>query len=615
MKKKFMQFMSCTMVAIMIMSMVFGLCGCGKPAEDLVLDVMPIVLPVEATKVEETAAKELRDYVKKMTGFELDIVTEGDGEVPAGIYVGATEYSAAEKVTFPDNELGEGWAIKAVDGNLVLTGGETRGTLYAVYHLLEDVLGVRWWTYWEEYVPTLDEVRVPGDYDDSGVPHFLYRDIHNGRKAQETNVFAVRNRLNGNSSNAPIEYGGEESFGQPSHVHTFSRYFTEADFQAHPEWFALYNGGRISYGQLCMTNDELVEEFTNRVLKSIAESYAAADAQGINRPRYFDISPNDLPEFCTCTNCYASQQEHGRSGDLLIFVNKIAEGVAEWYPEVYIETLAYQEYLDVPLDDTKPADNVVIRLADSEMDILHGVEHYNNENILERIKGWTELCKEGQLYIWDYVVFYGNTGIAPTVYKYPDNFKMMADLGVNGYFGEQEDCISTDLWDMKFWVLAKLCEDPYQDGDALIDEFLNGYYGEAGPYIRQYLDLVSEKAEKSSSYWRFSANTIRPRWMSAEDIIAADGILEQAFAAAEGDDDEMRRVRLVRCALDRVIVTNFEDYVEEAEEEGIAFDLDQKEACQRVVDCLTEQADMRASYDYEISTNLDIYKRKLESLA
>lgn len=607
-------------VLLVLATLTLSACGVGQnaseptdpPVDDLVLDTMQIVLPAEHTDLEMTAATELQTYVQKMTGTTLEIVTEGSAEVPSGIYIGATNFAADNEVTYPNNQFEEGWAIKAVDKNLILTGGKLRGTLYAVYHLLEDSLGVRWWNYWEEYVPVLDEARVAGNYDESGVPFFDYRDVYGGGVAfWEDNLFCVRNRLNGDSSNAPLVYGGEESFGLPAHVHTFNRYFSQSDYNAHPEWFAYYNGARISYGQLCLSNEELVMEFTNRVLRSISDSFAQADFAGSARPIIYDVSANDLPEFCCCNACYESQKTHGKSGDLLIFVNKIAENVAKVYPEVYIETLAYWQYMDAPLDDTKPADNVIIRLADTGMDILHDLEHFNNEKVKQRIQNWTELCADGQLYIWDYIVFYGNQGIAPTMYKYPDNFKTYADLGVSGYFGEMEACIATDMWDMKFWMLAKLCEDPYQDADALMNEFLNGYYGAGGTYVRQYLDMAFENVKESSAKWTFGAQTLNPRWMTVEDVVAAEGYFEQAFAATQGDETLQKRLRHARNGLDRIIITNFEDYQEQAQEKGIAFDIDLKEVCQRAVDCLTEQVEMRGEYDTTGTDMLDIYSREL----
>ena len=224
---------------------------------------MTIVLPAAATVAEQGAAEELREHIEKMCGVTLPVVLET--EIPAenkAIYIGATQYATSNHVTFPDNAFGEGWAIKAVDGNLVLRGGKVRGALYAVYHLLEDVLGVRWWSIWEESIPTRSAALVPSDYEDSGVPAMEYRDVFAWVTETDSRFF-VRNRLNGFMAYAPAKLGGKEDFGEPAHIHTFDRYFPEkytpgagpedvsakwADalnpekenyFETHPEWFAL----------------------------------------------------------------------------------------------------------------------------------------------------------------------------------------------------------------------------------------------------------------------------------------------------------------------------------------------------------------------------------------
>jgi hypothetical protein len=146
--------------------------------------------------VERSAASELQTYIHKMTGVSLSIRTEGQ-QSGSCIYVGATRNASLKGVTYPTvgDENGEAWAIQAVDGDLFLCGAPARGPLYAVYHLLEDVLGVRWWNYWEESVPTGNAI-VPADYYDSGVPAMEYRDVFLW-PLQPKNRFAVRNRLNG----------------------------------------------------------------------------------------------------------------------------------------------------------------------------------------------------------------------------------------------------------------------------------------------------------------------------------------------------------------------------------------------------------------------------------
>ena len=225
-------------------------------AEMLDLSRMKVVLPEAAIAVEQNAAKELVAYVNKMTGKTLEIVAEG-ALVDTGIYVGDTEFSKTNGVTHPSTDYGEGWAIKAVNGNLVLCGDAVRGTLYAVYHLLEDVLGIHWWTYTDEYVPT-GEALVPANIDSKGTPAFKYRDMHPGALCHTENMFQVRNRLNGWEAKAPAGFGGREMFGSPVYVHSFAYYVPDSMFAEHPDWFSLVNGERKPSSQLCMTNKELL---------------------------------------------------------------------------------------------------------------------------------------------------------------------------------------------------------------------------------------------------------------------------------------------------------------------------------------------------------------------
>ena len=182
------------------------------------LTAMQIALPDNATAVETSAVNELVLYIKKITGKTVSVVSESEVS-GAAIYVGATKFAKNNNVTFPDDEFGEGWAIKVINDDVVLTGGKTRGTLYAVYHLLEDVLGVRWWNLWEEYVPTADFAEIPEDYDDSGVPAIEYRDIYIGATISDP-MYYIRNRLNCWSGSQMIEYGGREYWGPPNDCHT-----------------------------------------------------------------------------------------------------------------------------------------------------------------------------------------------------------------------------------------------------------------------------------------------------------------------------------------------------------------------------------------------------------
>ena len=121
---------------------------------------LQIALPQNPSMVEETAAEELCEYFKKATGATFAVVSENSVSGNA-IYVGHTDYA---KKLFPLCTGEEQWYIKTHDNNIVISGGRTpieRGLIYGAFHFIEDVLGVRWWNEWEEYVPTVDEFSIP----------------------------------------------------------------------------------------------------------------------------------------------------------------------------------------------------------------------------------------------------------------------------------------------------------------------------------------------------------------------------------------------------------------------------------------------------------------------
>ena len=135
-----------------------------------------IVVPAAFAPVEQTAAEELQLYVKKAFGVELSICKEGES-VGKAFYIGHTQYAKAAGIL---GKSEENWIIKMHDGNIVLTGGvkeNDRGIIYAVYHFLEDIVGIRWWSVWEEYVPALTDLSLDSDFYKEGTPFFEHRKV------------------------------------------------------------------------------------------------------------------------------------------------------------------------------------------------------------------------------------------------------------------------------------------------------------------------------------------------------------------------------------------------------------------------------------------------------
>ena len=639
-KKPLVRWLSLLLIVIAVIGvMVVSAAEPTPKASGLVLEDMPIVLPANATDVEKTAAKELQHYLKEMTGKNASVIIES-GSMDSAIYIGATKFNAEANVTWTDEYgMGEGWAVKAIGENLVIAGGEQRGVLYAVYHLLEDHFGIHWWNMWEEYVPEMADAVVPYDFAISGEPKFAYRDIYT--KEAWTSLYYVRNRLNGFASNAPVEYGDEENFGRPYHVHTFNRYFPpyyEAPtsekwvrwhdamnpdhvdwFVEHPEWFSYSEAEqkRISYGQMCLTNEELLEAFIEKAILAVEMSYEDAELNGTKRPKYYSISANDGTEaHCGCPDCKASIAASGLSGHLLKFVNKIADALHEVYPEIKVETLAYSTYLAAPLDDTVPADNVIIRLANSDLDLAHDLNHPNNKEIYDRIQDWADITQPGQLWLWDYGVTLSQGGVLPNYFRWFNDYKYCHEQGFMGIFTEHQRPNYIEFWDLKEWLMAKAMEDPYQDVEELAMTFLRGYYGEAAAdSLYGYLRYMEEATYDYYSRTRYGSNTLTANWLDAQEVLQAMEYFEAAVAGIEADkslsdkDRELylNRINAARTRLDDVVLTNFNRFAEEASAAGITFDVNQRETAARLYDSLLWLRAMEPN-DY---TGLDTYKTRV----
>jgi hypothetical protein len=251
-----------------------------------------ITLAADATAPEKTAAAELATYLQKSTGAEFAIVTPAQAAGRPVVAVGPG--AAADKLGLDAGKLGpEEWIVRSFGQDLCLVGGRPRGTLYAAYHFLEDVLGVHWWNPWEETVPSQPTLRLDA-LNRQGRPTFRYRDIYM-LYGQDGGRFAARNRLNRDGDSAiASEYGGALAYGPPYHVHTFCLYFPPQEhFAAHPGWFSLIDGKRVGDGtQLCLTNPELRQVFLTKLRDYIATSWAAAKAAGLPPPLVFSVSQN-----------------------------------------------------------------------------------------------------------------------------------------------------------------------------------------------------------------------------------------------------------------------------------------------------------------------------------
>lgn len=497
-----------------------------------------IVKPVEASLSVQYAADELQSVARQLTGVELPVITDENPLPDKAILLGVTRYTTAVLGHTADlGSLGtDGFRLAVRSPHLCIVGSQVRGTLYGVYELLETYGGCHWFSSFYSVIPKLTTWKIP-EIDDVQTPAFVMRepfwfDMFNGD-------FAARSRANGSRMELSEKHGGKIRFGGGLFVHTFYRLMPPNEFFAdHPEYFSEINGKRVAdHAQLCLTNPDVVRICTERLLGHIRSDPGA---------RLYSLSQNDWHGFCTCPACRAIDEREGSpSGSLIHFVNQVAEQVEKEFPDVWIETLAYQ-YTRHPPKTLKPRANVVPRLCTIECDFsvpLDRSQYDQNVSFVKDIDGWSSLTDK--LYIWDYTTNFGHyLGPHPNFHALQGNVKFFRDHHVVGLFEQGAyQGRHAEFAELRAWILAKLLWNPDQDIEPLYQTFFQGYYGAAASSVRAYFDELQGLVLPDEHVLRIWS-PMSSAWYSDEFFDRAMALWQQAEDAVRDDPARLYNVRM-----------------------------------------------------------------------
>ncbi|HPO15447.1 MAG TPA: DUF4838 domain-containing protein [Candidatus Hydrogenedentes bacterium] len=499
-----------------------------------------IVVADGAIPAEKTAATELQEFLKQVTGATLPVQEENAAPAQGKyIFVGqsARVQAALPQVDFASLRH-DGIVIKTEGDTLYLSGGWPRGTLYAVYTFLEDVVGCRWWSSTESTIPSKPTLEIPA-MEKVYTPVLQYREAFYRDAFDGT--FAARCKCNGHFERISPEYGGHYSI--LGWCHTFYQLLPPAQyFAAHPEWYSEIDGKRVSDGaQLCLTNTAMQDELVKNALEWIRKDPTA----GI-----ISIAQNDCGGNCQCAACSAIEKEEGAPSGLLIrFVNSVAERIQKEFPDVLVETLAYQYTRKAP-NIARPRENVIVRLCSIECTFPEPLAMgAANADFKRDIEAWSSISH--QLYIWDYVTNFAQYLLPhPNLQVLAPNIRCFVTNKAIGLF-EQGDAGSScgDFVELRAWLLAHLMWEPSRDANALIDEFLNGYYGPAAWPLRRYIDRMHDAIGRSGATMRCYAQDTSS-WLELDDLNEATVLFSEAEKAVASDPVLSMRVRRARLPLD-----------------------------------------------------------------
>ncbi len=484
-----------------------------------------IILSKNAGTSDSAAARYLREAVRHMTGALIPVYTDDREIADHEINIGLT--NRVDSGFIPANP--DGYHIRSRDENLWIAGGNNRGTIYGVIDLLE-AWGCRRFNPNEAFYPQVKKLTL-APFDRIDEPANSLR-IINGRMTRDPEFVDWLRISTISELSAPGYY-----------VHTFETLVPRAKyFSSHPEYYA-WLGNKYSFDQLCPSNSD-VQVLIIQKLKEEMEKFPEFDV--------WSVSQNDNFTYCHCERCTQIIEEEGSpAGPLIRLVNAVADA----FPDKTISTLAYQFSRQAPRV-TRPADNVMVMLCTIELNRSRPIETDSlSRSFVKDIEDWGKICKN--IYLWDYTINFNHSiSPFPNFHVFQPNLQFFYQNNVRKQFPQSNLLEGLEFVEYRAKMLSALLWDPEVNLDSVKNDFLENFYREAAPMIREYTETMEKELIKSGKilYIYEPPNNHADGYLSVKNVNRYTTLFDSAQILAGDDSIILNRVKLARLPLQYAIM-------------------------------------------------------------
>ena len=486
-----------------------------------------IRVSTDASVVERFAARELGRYVRKISGARLSISSR-EGE--DAVFVGKASGKELRGMK-PDS-----FRILSDGSGLRIQGADDRGTLYGVYTLIHDYLGVSWINYHEseEAVPQKKTIRLPEieRYEAPYLTHRRQQISADPTTAEGRDFFAwcVKNRMNmvavpaNERAAAKIEEeAGKRGLEVVYGCHDFGEWMPqEKYFKSHPEYFALIDGKRQPLS-ICATNPEVVDLHVDKILEFTAKY------PGI---RVLGFWAYDRYDWCECERCEAVEPEAWYSAvnpnpiagrtrmhtyRYLKFCNEVISRVCTERPDVRFELIAYWATMEPPpkLDfQIHPNANLYVALIERMYDrpLDHKLSKQEGKGLKAELhepwdgkkyahyppllRRWRRVF-DGPIYFYEYyTASLGCVGcLFPMMYTIREDSRFYHKLGTQG-FGTQGLLENWPNYGVGYWYATLANWDGAASHEEILKQYCREYFGKAGDDVFQIYRTLEKSFAK-----------------------------------------------------------------------------------------------------------------------
>ncbi|MFA7159083.1 MAG: DUF4838 domain-containing protein [Kiritimatiellia bacterium] len=574
----------------LIVALAVGLAACDKitsPAGPITLchdgkSNYQVVLPEKSSPVDRYAARILTNYLARITGAEFPVVApEAMDPASPSLFMGMSAPALKHLGKKTMGKLGEQeYASRSIGQNIFLYGEGVHGNLHAVLDFLEQSLGWRWYSVYENPVIPEKTTLILDPFSRKGGFSYKSREV-----AQYWNPdFYYQNGLN----MASEKWGRPDQPDSPyvpylrndKFVHNLFAYIPPTPdirdlpatntwrsfdwlprknyFETNPDFFSMVNSKRIPNKQLCFGNPGLRKEFTANVLRHIA-------AQPGNLIIAIDAA-DATDTFCYCPECKALEEKYGGpGGPIYDYLFEICDLLKKEHPGVYVKTLAYRrsqtQKPPVLPPGKKLPENLIVSFAPIDDNYFADWTHPDPkiQETYADLKAWSAITYPGNLWAWLYPNPFGTGHVVPVgnLERNINQMRLMYKAGVRGIFTDHLGCVQrSGLSELQSYLFYKLMKDIDCDTEAIIKEFTDHQYGPAADLARKYLaeleqgrkDMRTLPPGVTYNSQNFDDRTFP--YLTVTNIHRWQGYFDQMEKILINSTNEILNVRILRRELD-----------------------------------------------------------------
>ena len=482
-----------------------------------------ITVPEDAGKPAAFAAKEMADLLGKVLKTKIPVSNTRNPDWKYAIILGDSALSRKAGIDVSKVSR-DGFIMRTVGSNIYIAGvdekekdsqkllrGESwkvkskdyqRGTIFGMYDFLERFAGIRFYLPNElgTIIPETKKLTVPA-MDIFDRPDCIIR------FSNTTSIYQKKDWMDANAD--PVITGSMMELRLRTHTRYIPNghglghlgYFKRFG-KTHPEYFAMDERGKrwTGYpGFLCFSSKELKDEVVQDALSALRgeppqkRGVCLVLENGLtfhhwypavyHKDGFFGVHLQDGYKSCHCEKCKNQFQNPEQIWEMTA---DVANAVKKAGIPGYITQMGYHFYQDVP--KVPLPDNVLVQVATTGAWGCQTKAKRAKENSL--LQRWNKKLNK-KVWLWNYYLAgdneespYSTPGLSQTTpIAIAEYYKQIAPWISGAFLNAKSE--ARDL--LNIYVSMKVLWDLSLDPHALMDEFYQKMFGNAAPFIKQYM--------------------------------------------------------------------------------------------------------------------------------